>query len=183
MNTTGFNGTDQFRTFPPMKRPLAAELRIFFYSVIFLLSVVGNALVIVTLIQNRRMRTVTNVFLLNLSVSDLLLAVLCMPFTLVPTLLQDFIFGATMCVLIRYVQGMCSVPFCFSVLSSSVITINSRNHVYFTKLPLAKNYCGNSAHFHKVLISELSAPPLCHRKWESCWEIFAIKFSQKLRNE
>lgn len=36
------------------------------YAVIFLLSVVGNLLVILTLAQNKRMRTVTNVYLLNL---------------------------------------------------------------------------------------------------------------------
>lgn len=36
------------------------------YAVIFLLSVVGNFLVILTLAQNKRMRTVTNVYLLNL---------------------------------------------------------------------------------------------------------------------
>jgi len=36
------------------------------YSLIFLLSVVGNLLVIFTLAKNRRMVTVTNVFLLNL---------------------------------------------------------------------------------------------------------------------
>ncbi|KAK2146645.1 hypothetical protein LSH36_592g01002 [Paralvinella palmiformis] len=51
------------------------------------------------------MRTVTNVFLMNLSVSDLLLAVFCMPFTLIPTLLKNFIFGKAMCILIRYMQG------------------------------------------------------------------------------
>ena len=84
---------------------LSGEVRIPLYSLIFLLSVVGNTLVIVTLAQNRRMRTVTNVFLLNLSISDLLLAVFCMPFTLIPTLLRNFIFGKTMCVLIRYLQG------------------------------------------------------------------------------
>ena len=43
-----------------------AEVMIPLYSVIFVLSVVGNILVIVTLTQNRRMRSVTNVFLLNL---------------------------------------------------------------------------------------------------------------------
>ena len=43
-----------------------AEVMIPLYAVIFLLSVVGNIMVIVTLSQNRRMRTVTNVFLLNL---------------------------------------------------------------------------------------------------------------------
>lgn len=47
-----------------------AEVMIPLYSVIFILSVLGNILVIVTLTQNRRMRTVTNVFLLNL-VSDI----------------------------------------------------------------------------------------------------------------
>ena len=60
---------------------------------------------IITLIQNKRMRTVTNVFLLNLSISDLLLAVFCMPFTIVPIMLKNFIFGPVICVMIRYLQG------------------------------------------------------------------------------
>ena len=75
------------------------------YSLIFILSLVGNSLVIMTLVQNKRMRTITNMFLLNLSISDLLLAVFCMPFTIVPIMLKNFIFGATMCVLIRYIQS------------------------------------------------------------------------------
>ena len=84
---------------------LSAEIQIVLYALIFLLAVAGNLLVIVTLFQNKRMRTVTNVFLLNLALSDLLLAVFCMPFTLVPVLLRNFIFGAAMCVLLRYLQG------------------------------------------------------------------------------
>lgn len=82
------------------------------YIIIFIAAVVGNLLVIFTLVHNKRMRTVTNVFLLNLAVSDLLLAVFCMPFTLIPMFLQNFIFGATMCVLIRYLQGKFSFHFC-----------------------------------------------------------------------
>lgn len=42
------------------------QLIIPLYAIIFLLSVVGNLLVILTLAQNKRMRTVTNVYLLNL---------------------------------------------------------------------------------------------------------------------
>jgi hypothetical protein len=75
------------------------------YSLIFVLSLAGNLLVIMTLVQNKRMRTITNMFLLNLSISDLLLAVFCMPFTIVPIMLKNFIFGATICVLIRYMQS------------------------------------------------------------------------------
>ncbi|KAL1434045.1 hypothetical protein MTO96_012039 [Rhipicephalus appendiculatus] len=52
------------------------------YAIILLLAVLGNGLVILTLAVNQRMRTVTNLFLLNLAVSDLLLGVFCMPFTL-----------------------------------------------------------------------------------------------------
>ncbi|CRK96565.1 CLUMA_CG010021, isoform A [Clunio marinus] len=75
------------------------------YSVIFLLAVIGNSLVILTLVQNKRMRTITNLFLLNLAVSDLFLGVFCMPFTLVGMLLRDFIFGELMCKLLPYLQA------------------------------------------------------------------------------
>jgi cholecystokinin-like receptor len=75
------------------------------YSVIFLLAVIGNSLVILTLVQSKRMRTITNLFLLNLAISDLFLGVFCMPFTLVGMLLRDFIFGELMCKLLPYLQG------------------------------------------------------------------------------
>lgn len=81
------------------------------YATILLLAIVGNALVILTLVQNRRMRTITNVFLLNLAVSDILLGVFCMPFTLVGTLLRDFVFGEIMCKFIPYLQGKCNQTF------------------------------------------------------------------------
>ncbi|XP_041357708.1 cholecystokinin receptor type A-like [Gigantopelta aegis] len=99
---------------------LSAEIQIALYSIIFLLSVTGNILIIVTLIQNKRMRTVTNVFLLNLAISDLLLAVFCMPFTLVPVLLQNFIFGAVMCVMIRYLQAVSVGVSCFTLVAISM---------------------------------------------------------------
>ncbi|KAH6935953.1 hypothetical protein HPB50_011659 [Hyalomma asiaticum] len=67
------------------------------YAIILLLAVLGNGLVILTLAVNQRMRTVTNLFLLNLAVSDLLLGVFCMPFTLAGVLLREFVFGQLIC--------------------------------------------------------------------------------------
>lgn len=81
------------------------RIQIPLYATIFLLAVGGNSLVILTLSHHQRMRTITNVFLLNLAVSDLLLGVLCMPFTLVGTLLRDFVFGEFMCKCLPYLQG------------------------------------------------------------------------------
>lgn len=83
----------------------SGRVQIPLYATILLLAIVGNALVIMTLVQNRRMRTITNVFLLNLAFSDILLGVLCMPFTLVGTLLRDFVFGEIMCKFLPYLQG------------------------------------------------------------------------------
>ncbi|CAK9816450.1 Cholecystokinin receptor [Anthophora quadrimaculata] len=85
---------------------LLESLIIPLYGTIFLLSVVGNSLVLITLARNRRMRTVTNVYLLNLAVSDLLLGVFCMPFTLLGQMLKNFVFGITMCKLIPYFQAV-----------------------------------------------------------------------------
>lgn len=95
--------TNATNDYPP--GPDDIILRISLYSVLFVFAVVGNILVILTLVQNKRMRTVTNVFLLNLAVSDLLLGVFCMPFTLVGSLLRNFVFGELMCKLIPYLQG------------------------------------------------------------------------------
>jgi cholecystokinin-like receptor len=43
-----------------------SDLIIPLYVVIFVLAIVGNSFVLITLAQNKRMRTVTNVYLLNL---------------------------------------------------------------------------------------------------------------------
>lgn len=45
---------------------LLENLIIPLYGTIFFLSIVGNSLVLITLARNKRMRTVTNVYLLNL---------------------------------------------------------------------------------------------------------------------
>ncbi|XP_059210715.1 cholecystokinin receptor type A [Centropristis striata] len=81
-------------------------VRIVLYSLIFLLSVVGNSLIIGVLVRNKRMRTVTNLFLLSLAASDLLVSLVCIPFTLIPNLMRDFIFGTGICKLVMYFMGI-----------------------------------------------------------------------------
>lgn len=85
--------------------PEMDSFRILLYTLIFLLSVFGNLLIIIVLVMNKRMRTVTNSFLLSLAFSDLMMAIFCMPFTLIPNILEDFIFGAAMCKIISYFMG------------------------------------------------------------------------------
>ncbi|XP_034463125.1 cholecystokinin receptor-like [Hippoglossus hippoglossus] len=96
------------------------SLRILLYVLIFLLSVFGNLLIIVVLMLNKRMRTVTNSFLLSLAVSDLMMAIFCMPFTLIPNILEDFIFGASMCKTVTYFMGISVSISTFSLVAIAI---------------------------------------------------------------
>lgn len=66
--------------------PVAAVF-ILAYTFIFLMCMIGNILVCFIVVKNRQMRTVTNMFILNLAISDLLVGIFCMPTTLVDNLI------------------------------------------------------------------------------------------------
>ncbi|KAG7261645.1 hypothetical protein CRUP_036424, partial [Coryphaenoides rupestris] len=95
-------------------------LRILLYVLIFLLSVFGNLLILLVLAVNKRMRTVTNTFLLSLALSDLMMAVFCMPFNLIPNILKDFIFGAAMCKIVSYLMGISVSISTFSLVAIAI---------------------------------------------------------------
>ncbi|TRY58349.1 hypothetical protein DNTS_030972 [Danionella cerebrum] len=123
------------------------SLRILLYSLIFLLSVFGNLLIIVVLLINQRMRTVTNSFLLSLAISDLMMAVFCMPFTLIPNLLEDFIFGAAMCKIVAYLMG---ISVCISTFSLVAIAIERYSAICN---PLKSRAWQTRSHAYKVIAS------------------------------
>ena len=69
--------------YPPIKQP---AYMIFVYSLayllIFLCALIGNTMVIVVVIRTPHMRNVTNYLIANLAVADILVAVFCIPITL-----------------------------------------------------------------------------------------------------
>ncbi|NXI67536.1 CCKAR protein, partial [Anseranas semipalmata] len=99
---------------------LDLTVRVLLYALIFVLSVCGNALVVAVLLLNRRLRTVTNSFLLSLALSDLMLALCCMPFTLVPNLMGTFIFGEAVCKLMAYLMGVSVSVSTFSLVAIAI---------------------------------------------------------------
>ncbi|XP_024060057.1 cholecystokinin receptor type A [Terrapene carolina triunguis] len=130
---------------PHLAKDLHQTVRILLYSLIFLLSVVGNTLVITVLIRNKRMRTVTNIFLLSLAVSDLMLCLFCMPFTLIPNLLKDFIFGSAVCKTATYFMGV-SV----SVSTFNLVAISLERYSAICK-PLQSRVWQTKSHALKVI--------------------------------
>lgn len=79
----------------------------FMYITISLAAIGGNGIVIYIVLVYKRMRTVTNFFIVNLAIGDILMAALCIPFTFVSNLLlQYWPFGAVMCVVVCYAQAV-----------------------------------------------------------------------------
>lgn len=83
------------------------------YSVITLMSLVGNSLVIATFIFDKHMRSVTNVFILSLAVSDLMVTLTLVPFNLGLVFSYYWIFGRSACKMVPFFMT-------FSVSSSSL---------------------------------------------------------------
>ncbi|XP_048762310.1 somatostatin receptor type 2-like [Ostrea edulis] len=66
------------------------------YSLIFVIGLIGNGLVIYVVLRFAKMKTVTNLYILNLAVSDALFLA-SLPFLIVTTIIKHWIFGAAMC--------------------------------------------------------------------------------------
>ncbi|XP_060063610.1 growth hormone secretagogue receptor type 1-like [Ylistrum balloti] len=85
-------------------------------GIIFLTGVIGNAMVIVVVVKVRDMRTTTNYFLVNLSIADLLVLLICQPSALLEFYAKDrWYIGKALCKAIPLLEN--------AVVHASVLTI------------------------------------------------------------
>ncbi|XP_042892881.1 neuropeptide SIFamide receptor-like [Penaeus japonicus] len=68
------------------------------YVLVFILGLVGNCFVIAVVFRTPRMRTVTNFFIVNLAVADVLVIVFCLPATLLSNIYNRKFFLLFFCV-------------------------------------------------------------------------------------
>ncbi|XP_064191422.1 neuropeptide Y receptor type 2-like [Anguilla rostrata] len=109
------------------------------YSIIILLGVIGNTLVIYVVYKFKTLRTVTNFFITNLAMADLLVNTLCLPFTLIYTLQDSWKFGQVMCFMLPYAQGLAVHV---STVTLTVIALDRhRCIVYHMQTKMSKDMC------------------------------------------
>lgn len=90
----------------------------------FLMIVVGtlaNGVICHCILRNRSLRTVTNIFILNLATTDFLLSVLCMPFAMVSCIVDDWVFGDLMCSIYGLILSMLCIA---SILTLVLVAID-----------------------------------------------------------
>uniref|UniRef100_A0AAR2LUE9 G protein-coupled receptor 83 n=1 Tax=Pygocentrus nattereri TaxID=42514 RepID=A0AAR2LUE9_PYGNA len=103
------------------QRPAVQALLAAAYSIIIIISLSGNTAVCHVVMKNKRTRSVTSIFIMNLAIADILITLLNTPFTLVRFVYSTWMFGRAMCHVSRFAQ-YCSVH--VSVLTLVAIAID-----------------------------------------------------------
>lgn len=110
--TTEYDYGDTTPCQKAQERAFGAQLLPLLYSVVFVIGLVGNILVVLVLMQYKRLKSMTSIYLLNLAISDLIF-LFTLPFWIDYKVKDDWIFGDAMCKLLSgfYFMGLYSEIF------------------------------------------------------------------------
>lgn len=100
------------------------------YGLVFIFALLGNILVIAVIFKDPTMRNVTNYFILNLAVADILVAIFVLPITLLANIFSGWRFGAFMCKTTPYIQ---SVVQCASVNTLAAIAFDRYQAICYSR--------------------------------------------------
>jgi hypothetical protein len=76
------------------------------YVIVFFVGLISNFLVIYIILVFKRMQTMTNKFIMNLAVADLLVICICIPVTIGIVLKpKEWIYGEFLCRTTTFIQG------------------------------------------------------------------------------
>ncbi|XP_023225865.1 tachykinin-like peptides receptor 86C isoform X1 [Centruroides sculpturatus] len=90
------------------------------FGLMVIVATIGNAIVIWIILAHRKMRTVTNYFLLNLSITDLLIATFNVVFNFIYMLRSHWPFGMTYCVISNFIANLSVSTSVFTMSAMSV---------------------------------------------------------------
>ncbi|CAL1529009.1 unnamed protein product, partial [Lymnaea stagnalis] len=77
---------------------------ILLYTLTTLAAVLGNSLAIIVFTRGKRSNTDLRLFLINLAVADLIMAIVCIPFTFAYQITENWIFSDVMCPIVQCCQ-------------------------------------------------------------------------------
>ncbi|XP_063014103.1 LOW QUALITY PROTEIN: neuropeptide FF receptor 2-like [Melospiza melodia melodia] len=117
-----------------LHQPWVAAVFITSYLLIFLLCRRGNGGVCFIVLWSRHMRTVTNLFILNLAVSDLLVGLFCMPTILLDNIIAGWPFGSLVCKMSGMVQGISVSASVFTLVAIAMDRFRCIVHPFKPKL-------------------------------------------------
>ncbi|CAH1802556.1 unnamed protein product [Owenia fusiformis] len=129
-NNTPNMVTNMTSNAPPILVPISSAQRITFFVtliLIILMTIAGNGLVFAVFNHKRRLLTISNRLVLNLSVCNFFMAIFVMPFALVSTLTETWTFGKGVCEMIGILTTFLFVA-CILTLLSIAVDMNYAIH-------------------------------------------------------
>ncbi|XP_076462091.1 QRFP-like peptide receptor [Babylonia areolata] len=129
------------------------------YGFTLLFGLGGNSLVILVVLRNERLRSITNIFLTSLATADLVLVSFCVPVKCAAFFSFTWAFGEFLCKAVHYIQAVSMVC---SVMTLTVMSIERNIAILF---PLRAKYLCTRGHAHIVIavvwvLSFLMASPV-----------------------
>ncbi|MBN3279642.1 NPY1R protein, partial [Polyodon spathula] len=85
------------------------------YSTVIAVGLIGNTCLVFVISRQKEMRNVTNILIANLSCSDILMCIVCLPVTVIYTLMDRWILGEALCKVTPFVQCMSVTVSIFSL--------------------------------------------------------------------
>ncbi|KAK0150254.1 Neuropeptide FF receptor 2 [Merluccius polli] len=122
-----------------LHKPSIAAVFTASYLLIFLVCMVGNGIVCFIVLRSRNMRTVTNIFILNLAISDMLVGIFCMPTTLIDNIITGWPFGSIVCKLSGMVQGISVSASVFTLVAIAVDRFRCIVYPFKQKITIANS--------------------------------------------
>ncbi|XP_052068930.1 neuropeptide SIFamide receptor-like [Mytilus californianus] len=128
--TNSSNGTINFEMPSEYRHPPEiTAIYIIAYGIAFLFALFGNVIVIAVVLRYRWMHTVTNFFIVNLAIADILVALFCIPVSLLTHIFVEWRYGAVMCKITPYLQ---TVSVCASVNTLAAIAVDRYLAICYT---------------------------------------------------
>ena len=90
-------------------------IQIVFYALTFVIGIIGNFLVIFVIMMNSKLKTVTNMYLLQLAITDVVY-LLQLPFAIVTLIKQQWVFKYFFCKLFWLSNGINQITSIFIVI-------------------------------------------------------------------
>ncbi|OWF48461.1 trissin receptor-like isoform X1 [Mizuhopecten yessoensis] len=157
----------------PVKPTWEITLKILFYALSFVVDVVGNVIVVIIIYLNKRMRSTTNILILNLAISDIMVGLFCMWVHLGNQISANWPFGPFICKASTFTQVFAVTS---SVLTLTVISIERFFAIVFPlKGKMSQCVMGLSIAVSWLVSAAIAAPQLFVRK--------VIRYEFKNRDE
>ncbi|CAM1325958.1 NPY1R (predicted) [Pycnogonum litorale] len=161
------------------------------YILLIIIGTTGNTLVIIAVVRQSHMKTARNILIMNLAISDIILCIFTMPFSLLEVLSKHWTLGPTMCKLSGALQAS---SIFVSTISITAIAIDRYKLIIYPTKSSMKVMGANLVVLLIWIISLMMSSPLIVFKKikkyevdlpgletiEFCWEVWPIEHGRAM---